>query len=703
MSADNPIKGFVLSRSYWLWFAVFLLTLSIPSTPSAMFDGLPFSSRAEFVTIAVALLTTRSAQHGWSGSTKVRILLLSLPLVALGSKAAMSFSSESSAFSACYVTDSTPLGSPCKTSFADVFAPETRTRWDQEINFGAPDQLALRDETAPWQLDFLTLGDRRFDATWFGDIDVSAEQRLDIQSSAPLLISFAVTDVTRVDGRSFRLSGPLEGYLSLTFLGRQSPGDADPYLTVKVLEGSNETPLRPLKPTNTSIISLVADFALIVLGVYLTVLHLATRRSGLSVLLALVAAVLVPPSIANSLPTIGPAGNGVTLFAGIAGALIFIGITLKRTAVHRIGGFLALISVSVSSISLTGGWGESLLRQQGDDWTTYQQFAREILATGSLRAGEDIFYFQPGYRYLLFVSRLLFGPGDLLQGLLISIPLVAILVWLGWRMIVLELPRSQNLAAGLAVASLTVMVTSDYLIRHAILGLSEPMAWLLVLAMLTLWVHLQFCRPSGPAPFLLLIGLLAGMATAVRPNYGLALLSFLVVAATSSFAVKRGIVGQAVLLVSGFTIPVLLVLAHNVWFGGSWTVVPSGVGTVYDFPPSRLISALSDTSDRSEFLTKVRGIAGFHRDGDELSTLLGATVILAMYSSWLMTIWSVRRKTKWRPLGLLLWPWLFLPAMAFFDIWIYYPRHVLALPMMLSASVLAFHIVQSKNEPSSHR
>ena len=52
----------------------------------------------------------------------------------------------------------------------------------------------------------------------------------------------------------------------------------------------------------------------------------------------------------------------------------------------------------------------------GNDWTTYQMFARKIVVEGEwLRTGEDIFYLQPLYRYFIGIYHWLFGQSVFVQ------------------------------------------------------------------------------------------------------------------------------------------------------------------------------------------------------------------------------------------------------------------------------------------------
>lgn len=46
----------------------------------------------------------------------------------------------------------------------------------------------------------------------------------------------------------------------------------------------------------------------------------------------------------------------------------------------------------------------------GDDWTTFQEYSRQIVVDGKwIEAGEEVFYFRPGSRYVYAISHIFFG------------------------------------------------------------------------------------------------------------------------------------------------------------------------------------------------------------------------------------------------------------------------------------------------------
>jgi hypothetical protein len=87
---------------------------------------------------------------------------------------------------------------------------------------------------------------------------------------------------------------------------------------------------------------------------------------------------------------------------------------------ERIGFTVFLIYAPATLIFFSSHWysqiGQWSLWSQGDDWTTYQIFARKIVVDGEwLNAGEGIFIMQPLYRYFVGIYHWLFGQSAFVQ------------------------------------------------------------------------------------------------------------------------------------------------------------------------------------------------------------------------------------------------------------------------------------------------
>ena len=74
-------------------------------------------------------------------------------------------------------------------------------------------------------------------------------------------------------------------------------------------------------------------------------------------------------------------------------------------------------------------WGFQLFRGRDSDWFVAQGYGRRIFIDASLNGGENLFYFQPATRYLVFIQHILFGENDVLLGVLMGVSALTAVVF----------------------------------------------------------------------------------------------------------------------------------------------------------------------------------------------------------------------------------------------------------------------------------
>jgi hypothetical protein len=208
-------------------------------------------------------------------------------------------------------------------------------------------------------------------------------------------------------------------------IGRPAHG---PYARLRVLSGA-----RPLSAVSPRLLprveGAVGDVAVVVLGL------------SVAWLWVLILAALWPFAVATAAGgalVIAEATRTGTAPGGILVALVcalVLALAWKRPRYGLSFGFVALAGLAVIQAAYSFPSLHAVLyRGGGSDWLTYESFARDIFTTHSLQGGEDVFYYQPGYRYLLVVARLVFGEGDMIPSALAqALTNFGILV-LAWRL-----------------------------------------------------------------------------------------------------------------------------------------------------------------------------------------------------------------------------------------------------------------------------
>jgi hypothetical protein len=117
-------------------------------------------------------------------------------------------------------------------------------------------------------------------------------------------------------------------------------------------------------------------------------------------------------------------------------------------------------------------------RKAGDDWLTYESFARSILETWSARGGEDVFYYQPLFRYLRFAEHLVLGDGDPFIVTWASVALTWSLLWMCAIAFGRRRAPVRTLALMLPGLLLLLLATSPTVLAMLHAGMSEYPSWI---------------------------------------------------------------------------------------------------------------------------------------------------------------------------------------------------------------------------------
>jgi hypothetical protein len=244
------------------------------------------------------------------------------------------------------------------------------------------------------------------------------------------------------------------------------------------------------------------------------------------------------------------------------------------------------------------------IRDGGDDWLTYESFARSILDTGTLEAGEPVFYYQPLFRYILFLAHATLGDGDTLIALMAQ----ALLIWSIFFMSARLLPRGAALrgkwrALGITIGLfLLVLVTSDPVSRLIYAGASEYPSWIAFPLLFPLLIVPASRRDWRLGTFML------GLTLITRMNHGIALAWLFVV---HLWRVSRVSARPPTRFAAYAVQAVLMLLAiaalpsvHNLYYGGHLSVLPEehAVSRTLPMPPSRWLRVFEDGEAKKQAL-----------------------------------------------------------------------------------------------------
>jgi hypothetical protein len=441
--------------------------LAMPSTNASVFDGVPLGRWPEFVALALILpvLGDADLRARWLAMftpRRLRLLLVSLLLVMVA-KGVLLRSGTHEGFAGCYRStlaepEQESAGRGCELSYENPLARFGATRLDRAIDFGhAPGARssgslvdpalvygALRGGIAAttWNLSFVNslrfnLYDLAEDgvterlpiaAAWHGEIELRepAVIRVDYLGEGRVRIGGIDEPLPRSYEDSARVDLRLPGgrhTLDVQYVfddgRRQGKGvpPLGPYGRIRVARVDPDDVRRvvPLEaappPAAWRALAGVADLLLAMAVGSVAACYLRWRWVRLFA--GLVAWMAVVVSIAPSAVAGLPAAAFTAAFIALLAACVWRPEWRSPAAAFAI----VLVLQALRSAHDFPGLSAVLYRRPGSDWLTYESFARDILATGSLRAGEDLFHYQPGFRYLLFGLRVLIvGDNDVLYG-----------------------------------------------------------------------------------------------------------------------------------------------------------------------------------------------------------------------------------------------------------------------------------------------
>jgi hypothetical protein len=606
----------------------------------------------------------------------------------------------------------------CEASFANFGRSDT-TRFDFHINFGPIDPNGSQDITnSNWNLGFvndtrfnvlpgdaITSDIRRFpfSARWAGEIAPPAgegELRITYVGEGSVTLSSGLVDLPpsylRPATNSIPISPDTTSFsLEFAFDPKKSALDiaeSAPYAALKV--ESRTSPASEWKLLESRPLSDFAKAGGLILDLYFLALVVSFILAGRNLRSSrldpiLFHSLLIAAAGYSAIRVASDTTLSLWLFALPFAAVLSFGLRARPEISRLVFLALAVTVAFVVAQRLFPTWTYVDFKTRGDDWLTYEHFARQILINRSLEGGEEVFYYQPGFRYILFAIHLALGDGAAGVAFALTLALTGSLFFFLWRIrdrLSQHLPqRSWPLMSAFGCAGL-LLVLSPSIIRLMSWHASEIPAW----AMMVLAFALLASRPT--AKRLAAISFCAGAMFVIRPNQLFASLILVIV----SLAVSYRRHPSKTHLFHGiwpFVLTASLPLLHNLYFGGSFKVLPTGSETVRDlslgqaffFPwtdPAREV--LFEKFTRFFNPTMLTGAQG------ELTARLiiliwplfifGALWILGLRSS------ANRSLSRWISLGALSVPIGFLPTMILYDVDIYYPRHVIAFVLSLGLS-----------------
>jgi hypothetical protein len=581
----------------------------LPGHSDSIFSGMPLNNKTEFLTFifiisfSFGLLLIKKINFKINRS--IALLLFTVSLL-LPLKFYLFKNSENKGFKACYrsLINELPQGK-CEFSTDYFFNKGNFTRYDETIDFNSTNwNLGFWNELRfnIYQTEGNQIRERNpFEVTWSGDVALNTNSIIEVEytgegklkisnseinlpahykSKAKVRVK-ALEEIIKTDDTLV----PIELYYKFQDFSKIGmPKDVlgpTANIKAKLIEGTKEQLLKPhlISKTNS---------------------NLKTTYNLLDLFIATLLLLVI-------------ISHGVLIYK--EKKILFI--------MHALLIVFYLINFSFNILDISSLFYDKYKSQDldfsnistvfykspGSDALTYESYARNMLKKDTvkdfLRGEVDVFYYQPGFRYLLALMHVLFGDGDrsiiFFWQILFLISLFFIFDFFS---------RKIDSTSFLIFSSLFVLVFVKAINKNIVYGSNEPSSWLfLIFAIYFLFSEFSYRR------YLLGIVLLA-LSSIIRINYLPGCIFIIVVFYLHLFSFKKAdnlfrknliFIGISLFL---FISIYSLIPFHNYYYGHKFVfATTAGLHPkTLIFPPSKLLNIFNDISVITFLLEKLKYI-----------------------------------------------------------------------------------------------
>ncbi len=339
------------------------------------------------------------------------------------------------------------------------------------------------------------------------------------------------------------------------------------------------------------------------------------------------------------------------------------------------------------------GFDNLFIRKWGDDRLTYESFGRAIWKTASLRGGENVFFYQPGFRYFMAGMLLIFGEQNVFPTMISMVFYFASFLFL----IGFLFERLPLRVTGIIAACIVSFLYARSGFYNLMVNNNEWLTWALTFIAIRILLRnihvergIEFNIHRLAWKHLVTVGLLFGICVFIRPNQSIGASSIIAVA---SFMVWLGPedrlikIKKILLLGLPYSLIVLLPLAHNLYYGQEFIFFSRGAvqnPTTYVFPIHLLPKIFSDACVREKLFFQLGHlfvIKRFIRAEMMFSTMLLFNANLLFYAM-ACVIGLIRKQWRFVLAGFLIVA-SYLGVHVIYQIDSYYPRHIVIGYMMM--------------------
>ncbi len=318
--------------------------------------------------------------------------------------------------------------------------------------------------------------------------------------------------------------------------------------------------------------------------------------------------------------------------------------------------------------------------QPGHDWLTYEGFAFDMLRQGNLCAGENIFHYQPLYRYWLAGLHLIFGDANTPLRMTEVFLLGALSLLTALRLYHYAVNQWIRHLAGATCLAMVLLAGQLWIPASAMRGLSETLFCILFLAALLTWLR----RGS-----LVWIAIWLCLAAITRFNLLPACLAAIGVMVCLGHYSRKTLLRAALAALVVLALP----LAHNLYFGEVWAWMPTSASHASNLmiSPQSYLQWPWGEAVWSHLLLTWKGLSGIMTPYLKIPGRSPSAMVLALWLSALLLAGALSGTItwrSWRPLCPLLPMLAAVGPFLFYESANYYPRLVLPCALIAAGGLL---------------
>ena len=718
----------------------------VPSKGFGVFNGLPLSSMSELMLLSVGLILLTSqtirqfARHSLNNLSKPLFLVLLFVSLSGISAKILANQIHDGGYDVCY-EHIWPRkdDAPCVPSFET--SPFSRltgsrhsglTRSESVINYtqiNAENRPGLSDSNwnlpfvndfrydfgyRPWQENDRDIEMFSFRGKWAGKVNVPENHEIVIKFVGSVsgqignVVIGPMSTYDKVSTIRVPSSGTQEKLLlNFEFLSdkrlKEEPNQQ--YAQLMVLESSlddgSSKPLIPQSDSSTRMLVRLADA--IVLLAAIASFSLIVRRNIREVTLFF--CVIAAFSLLSILEWRGFAFSGLPVSVPVIALAVFVAAALLANANNRFGlSIAAALPVTVLMIfgegriilNRTPKVADVLVRTRGNDYLNYMSQVQEMLEKSFLKGAENTFYFQPGIRYVLYVAHWVFGASDFIVGVFFLLALFSSVIYLSVR--VGRGTTAALLSNLLWLLCAVLLWSSSFTVQTILISFSEFGTWILIPLILGLAIRDKQTRMSAS-----LIGVMCAVIIWIRPNQAFGSLALVGFYLSIAFVYSRR--WTLISFASGaFLSCLLLIPAHNLWFGKKLLFLPRGTAQVEAHPWGSFMDIFVGGPEKEWAISQFKALLYLPSVLPIIHSRQLAVVFPIFMVLWVFAIGIAIQKRKGNLqvlTGLFIGVAQAIPFLSY-TLNRYYPIHLVAIYFSLAASAIAVISVIGRVDTSQH-